>query len=76
LELVKKKEMSDLFKYSNGVDIIPNEWMTDGKGVKMGNKLYLSTNDYNALKKNLEMQKTRWGRFQLWLKRIMKKFKK
>jgi hypothetical protein len=72
----KKKEMSDLFKYSNGVDIIPNEWMTDGKGVKMGNKLYLSTNDYNALKKNLEMQKTRWGRFQLWLKRIMKKFKK
>jgi hypothetical protein len=68
--------MSDLFKYSNGVDIIPNEWMTDGKGVKMGNKLYLSTNDYNALKKNLEMQKTRWGRFQLWLKRIMKKFKK
>jgi hypothetical protein len=72
----KKKEMSDLFKYSNGVDIIPNEWMTDGKGVKMGNKLYLSTNDYNALKKNLEMQKTRWGRFKLWLKRMKKKFKK
>jgi hypothetical protein len=68
--------MSDLFKYSNGVDIIPNEWMTDGKGVKMGNKLYLSTNDYNALKKNLEMQKTRWGRFKLWLKRMKKKFKK
>ena len=66
----------NMFLYNNGIDVIPNEYMQDGKGIRIGRKLYLSTNDYNALKKNLEMQKTRWGRFQLWLKRIKNKLRK
>jgi len=62
-----------LFKYTNGVNVISNQWMKDGEGIRMGNNLYLSHNDYHALMKVLDMQKTRWGRFQLWFNRVVKK---
>lgn len=64
-----------MFKYTNGIDVIPNDYMEDGNGIKIGNKLYMSTNDYNALKERLEMEKTRWGRFRLWLRRMKKKLR-
>ena len=68
--------MSDnLFLRNNGIDVVPDQHMEDGRGIQIGRKFYLSTSDYNALKKNLDMQSTRWGRFQLWLKRVKKYWK-
>lgn len=66
---------NNLFLHINGIDVIHNQHMEGGKGIQMGRVLYLSTNDYNALRKKLEMQSTRWGRFQLWLKRVNKYWK-
>lgn len=44
--------MDNLFKYTNGVNVISNQYIED---------------------RVLEMQKTRWGRFQLWFNRVIKK---